>query len=168
MCTSSLSRINCSIWLDASQRNRDGVWVNRSVREVKNGPEDWILRNIRTCLCLFLLLSYCTRTWKNVVLLPVVRMCRPSQSQRRRPCLWSWADWDWQIGKKPSRRNRSTQRHWWVALSHDSILKLNGVRCKKPILAIVYNGGVCACYWVFESPIRRLKSVVVSVLTCDS
>ena len=29
------SRINCSIWLDASQRRRDGVWVNRSVREVK-------------------------------------------------------------------------------------------------------------------------------------
>ena len=29
------SRINCSIWLDASQRSRDGVWVNRSVREVK-------------------------------------------------------------------------------------------------------------------------------------
>ena len=27
-------RINCSIWLDASQRNRNGVWVNRSVREV--------------------------------------------------------------------------------------------------------------------------------------
>ena len=29
------SRINCSIWLDASQRSRDGVWLNRSVREVK-------------------------------------------------------------------------------------------------------------------------------------
>ena len=29
------SRINCSIWLDASQRRRDGVCVNRSVREVK-------------------------------------------------------------------------------------------------------------------------------------
>ena len=29
------SRIKCSIWLDASQRSRDGVWVNRSVREVK-------------------------------------------------------------------------------------------------------------------------------------
>ena len=29
------SHINCSIWLDASQRSRDGVWVNRSVREVK-------------------------------------------------------------------------------------------------------------------------------------
>ena len=28
-------RINCSIWLDASQRSRDGVWVNRFVREVK-------------------------------------------------------------------------------------------------------------------------------------
>ena len=29
------SRINCSIWLDASQRSGDGVWVNKSVREVK-------------------------------------------------------------------------------------------------------------------------------------
>ena len=29
------SRINCSIWLDASQRSRDGVCVKRSVREVK-------------------------------------------------------------------------------------------------------------------------------------
>ena len=29
------SRNNCSIWLDASQRSWDGVWVNRSVREVK-------------------------------------------------------------------------------------------------------------------------------------
>ena len=28
-------RINCSIRLDASQRSRDGVLVNRSVREVK-------------------------------------------------------------------------------------------------------------------------------------
>ena len=45
------SRINCSIWLDASQRSRDGVRLNRSVREVKiNGPEDWILRYIKTCL----------------------------------------------------------------------------------------------------------------------
>ena len=29
------SRINCSIRLDVSQRSRDGVYVNRSVREVK-------------------------------------------------------------------------------------------------------------------------------------
>ena len=29
------SHIHCSIWLDASQRSRDGVRVNRSVREVK-------------------------------------------------------------------------------------------------------------------------------------
>ena len=29
------SHIHCSIWLDASQGSRDGVWVNRSVREVK-------------------------------------------------------------------------------------------------------------------------------------
>ena len=34
------SRINCSIWLDASQRSWDGV----SVREVKCNLEDWILR----------------------------------------------------------------------------------------------------------------------------
>ena len=29
------SRINCSIRLDASQRSRDGVWMNRSAREAK-------------------------------------------------------------------------------------------------------------------------------------
>ena len=29
------SRINCSIWLDASPRSWDGVWLNRSAREVK-------------------------------------------------------------------------------------------------------------------------------------
>ena len=29
------TRINCSIWLDASQRNWDGVWLNGSAREVK-------------------------------------------------------------------------------------------------------------------------------------
>ena len=29
------SCINCTIWLDASQRSWDGVWVNRSVKEVK-------------------------------------------------------------------------------------------------------------------------------------
>ena len=29
------SRINCSIWLDVSQRSRDGDLVNRSVREIK-------------------------------------------------------------------------------------------------------------------------------------
>ena len=27
------SRINCSIWLDASQRSWDGVWLNRFVKE---------------------------------------------------------------------------------------------------------------------------------------
>ena len=30
------------------------------------------------------------------------------------------------------------------------------------------TGGVCACYWVFEPQIRRLKSVMVSAWTCDS
>ena len=29
------SQINCSIWLDASQSSWDGVWLNRSVMEVK-------------------------------------------------------------------------------------------------------------------------------------
>ena len=29
------SCVNCSIWLDASKRSWDGVWLNRSVREVK-------------------------------------------------------------------------------------------------------------------------------------
>ena len=51
------SRINCSIWLDASQRSWDGVWLNRSAGEVKwksalSNPEDWILRCIRTYLSL--------------------------------------------------------------------------------------------------------------------
>ena len=50
--------INYSIWLDASQRSRDGASLNRSVREVKcksalNGPEDWILCYIRTFLYFF-------------------------------------------------------------------------------------------------------------------
>ena len=35
------SRINCSIWLDASQGSRDGVWVNRSVRGVKCKVLEW-------------------------------------------------------------------------------------------------------------------------------
>ena len=37
------ARINGSIWLDASQRSRDGVWVNRSVRElsVKRFERSW-------------------------------------------------------------------------------------------------------------------------------
>ena len=38
------SRINWSIWLNASQRSRDCVWVNRSVREVKCKPLWEILR----------------------------------------------------------------------------------------------------------------------------
>ena len=38
------SRINCSIWLDASQRSWDGVWVNRSVREVKCKVHRAVLR----------------------------------------------------------------------------------------------------------------------------
>ena len=29
------SRINCSLWLDASKKSRNGLRVNRSVREVK-------------------------------------------------------------------------------------------------------------------------------------
>ena len=36
-----LMRIHCSIWLDASQRSQDGVWVNRSVRVVKRFERSW-------------------------------------------------------------------------------------------------------------------------------
>ena len=51
-------RINCSIWLDASQRIWDGVRLNRSAREVKckstlSNPEDWMLCYIRTYLFIF-------------------------------------------------------------------------------------------------------------------
>ena len=42
------SIINCSIWLDASQRSWEGVWLNRSVREVKSKALRAILR-IRCC-----------------------------------------------------------------------------------------------------------------------
>ena len=54
------SHFNCSIWLDASQRSWDGVWLNMSAREVKcksalNNPEDWRLRYIRTYLFFLLL-----------------------------------------------------------------------------------------------------------------
>ena len=50
-------RINCSIWLDASQGSWDGVWLNRSARKVKcksalSSPEDRILRYTRTYLYL--------------------------------------------------------------------------------------------------------------------
>ena len=38
------SRINCSIWLDASHRSRDGQGMVSAL----SGPEDWILRYIRT------------------------------------------------------------------------------------------------------------------------
>ena len=53
------SHINCSIWLDASQRSWHSVWLNRSAREVKckstlSSPEDRILRYIRTHLYLLL------------------------------------------------------------------------------------------------------------------
>ena len=47
-------------------------------------------------------------------------------------------------------------------------LNLNGKRRKESILAIIYDGGVRACYWVFEPQIRRLKSVMVSAWTCNS
>ena len=50
------SRSHCSIWLDASQRSRDGVWVNRSVREVKCKAL-WTV--LRTGYCTILEL-YCT------------------------------------------------------------------------------------------------------------
>ena len=49
------SHINYSIWLDASQRSWDGVWLNRSAGEVKyisalSSPDDWILCWIRNYL----------------------------------------------------------------------------------------------------------------------
>ena len=55
MCTCSLAYINYSIWLDASQRSWDGIWLNRSARDVKcksalSSPKDWILRYIKTYL----------------------------------------------------------------------------------------------------------------------
>ena len=54
-CTSSLSHINCTMWLDASQRSWDDIWLNRSAGEVKcksalSSPMDWILRYIKTYL----------------------------------------------------------------------------------------------------------------------
>ena len=55
MCMSTLSHINCGMWLDASQRSWDCIWLNRSAREVKcksalSSPKDWILRYIKTYL----------------------------------------------------------------------------------------------------------------------
>ena len=46
------SCINCNIWLDVSQRSRDGVWVNRSVRGVKCKALWTVLHYIKTCLIL--------------------------------------------------------------------------------------------------------------------
>ena len=46
-------------------------------------------------------------------------------------------------------------------------LNRNGIRRKESILTIIYDGGVCACYCVFEPQIRRLKSVMVSAWTYD-
>ena len=43
------SRTNCSIWLDASMRSRDGVCQGCKELSALNGPEDLILRYIRTC-----------------------------------------------------------------------------------------------------------------------
>ena len=40
------------------------------------------------------------------------------------------------------------------------LVYLNGICRKEPILAITYDGGVCACYCVFELQIRRLKSLI--------
>ena len=73
MCMSSLSHINCSIWLDASQRSWDSIWLNRSAGEVKcktslSNPKDWILRYIKTYL--FIIKTYCYLK---------TRCCRPHQ-----------------------------------------------------------------------------------------
>ena len=49
------SRINCSIWLDVSQRSQNGVWVNRSVREVECKERSW---GLDTTLYMNLLLLF--------------------------------------------------------------------------------------------------------------
>jgi len=59
------TRINCCIWLDASQRSRDGVWVNRSVSEVKCKAL-WTV--LRTGYCLFCLLVTSKLDFGNAVL----------------------------------------------------------------------------------------------------
>ena len=52
------SHINCSMWLDASQKPRwcliEQVCQGSKVYSALNGPEDWILHYIRTCLYLFM------------------------------------------------------------------------------------------------------------------
>ena len=50
------SRLNCSIWLDVSQTSWDGVWLNRSIREVKCKTlwavlMDWLLSYITMNIC---------------------------------------------------------------------------------------------------------------------
>ena len=54
------------------------------------------------------------------------------------PCLWVW-NWNWM--------GYVVRSQYWLLYT---------------------TGGVCACYWVFEPQIRRLKSVMVSTWTCDS
>ena len=88
------SRINCSIWLDASQRSRDGIWVNRSVREVKCKALWTVLRTgywiyinlpfLHTCCYHTRRVRQCTygthidqlclwnRCWKHLAILPGV------------------------------------------------------------------------------------------------
>ena len=55
------SRINCSIWLDASQRSQGGVWVNRSVREVKCKGL-WTVMRTRYCAISEFTFIYLSRT----------------------------------------------------------------------------------------------------------
>ena len=37
------SRIYCSTWLDVSHRSWDGIWLNRSAREIKRFKQSWRL-----------------------------------------------------------------------------------------------------------------------------
>ena len=59
LCTSSLREI--AAWLDASQRSRDGLRLNRAAREYSaksalSNAKDWILRCVRTHLYFCLLI----------------------------------------------------------------------------------------------------------------
>ena len=84
-------RINCSIWLDASQRSRDGVWVNRSVWEVKCKALWTVLRTgryIRTCLYkTFSTLKY---EWNVCSFAVLKKGANPLSMQNTVPPNFSW------------------------------------------------------------------------------
>ena len=56
----------------------------------------------------------------------------------------------------------------WGCGSRFLNLNLNGNVVRSQYWLLYTTRGVCACYWVFEPQIRRLKSVMVSAWTCDS